>query len=185
MPKTSKTTKLTTPKEVAEETPNTLTECLDESKVKYKVKPIFDSTTEVPVINGFSGRLVYKSRKTGEVIVWENFGSEQYIELSELRNAKSSNKKFFINNWFLFDDPEVIQWLGVDQYYKNSLKLDEFDGFFEKTPDEIVEALNKMSKGQKKTIAFMARQLITDEKIDSRKVITALETGLGMELVEH
>lgn len=180
MPRSSKVTKMTP---LASE--EIIEEAVGETKVKYKVKPVLDPTTEVLVVNGFYGKLVYKSRKTGETIVWDEFGSEQYVELAELRNAKNSNKKFFMNNWLLFDDPEVIRWLGVDQYYKNALKFDEFEGFFEKTPDEITETLSTMSDGQKKSLAFMARQMISNEEIDSIKVITALETGLGIELIEH
>lgn len=176
MPKSSKVTKTA---------PMLSEEATEEAKFKYKIKPALDSTMEVPVTNGFGGKLVYKSRKTGETIVWDEFGTEQYMELSELRNAKNSNKKFFMNNWFLFDDPEVAQWLGVDQYYKNALRLEDFDGFFEKTPEEITATLNVMSKGQKKSIAFMARQMIANEEIDSIKAISALETGLGIELIEH
>ena len=43
----------------------------------------------VTVRNGFQGRLVYKSPKTGERFVWEAFGAEQDMEIGELRNAKS------------------------------------------------------------------------------------------------
>ena len=188
MPKTSKVTKTTpeNPELIKDEVNSNdfAGDTPDEPK-RYKVKPSLDPTMEVPVINGFNGKLVYKSRKTGERIEWEGFGDEQYIELAELRNAKNSYKPFFINNWFLFDDPEIIKWLGVEQYYKNALTFKEFDGFFDKPLDKIKDALSIMSKGQKKSLAFRARQMIADGTIDSIKLITALEEGLGIELVER
>lgn len=67
------------------------------------VKPVtpkdIDPSTLVVVKNGFQGKLIYKSPRTGERFAWDSFGSEQELELKELRNAKNSAKKFFMNNW--------------------------------------------------------------------------------------
>ena len=57
-----------------------------------------DPNQYVVVRNGFQGRLVYISKKTGERFVWDGFGSEQEMELRELKNARNSYKKFFENN---------------------------------------------------------------------------------------
>ena len=62
-----------------------------------------DMNQYVIVRNGFHGRLVYKSSRTGEKFVWDGFGTEQEMELKELRNAKNTSKGFFKNNWFMFD----------------------------------------------------------------------------------
>ena len=43
----------------------------------------------------------------------------------------------------------------------------------------------KLSAGQKKSVAFRAKQLIKDGKIDSIKVINALEKSLSIELIER
>ena len=106
------------------------------------------------------------------------------MELSELKNAKSSNKKFFINNWFMFDEPWIIDYLGVNQYYRFAIKIDDFDKIFEMSPAEIEETLQNVSEGQKKSIAYRARTLIAEEKIDSNKVISTLERCLGVDLIE-
>ena len=79
-----------------------------EKKAVVFTPKAFDLNQIVTVRNGFQGRLVYKSKKTGEVFIWEEFGAEQDMELAELKSARSSSKKFFINNWFVIDDPEVI-----------------------------------------------------------------------------
>ena len=44
-----------------------------------------DPNQYVTVRNGFQGRLVYKSKRTGERFVWDSFGAEQDMELSELK----------------------------------------------------------------------------------------------------
>lgn len=146
-----------------------------------------DLTTIVTVKNGFHGKLVYRSSRTHELFQWERFGDEQEMELRELRNAKSSQKKFFENNWFMFDEENcwVIPYLGLNNYYKYAINLSDFDSIFSKTPEEAKEIIGKMSKGQKSSVAYRARQLVTDGEIDSRKMIVALEEVLGVELIEH
>jgi len=140
----------------------------------------------ITVRNGFHGMLIYKSSRTGETFVWDEFGAEQEIELLELRNAKNSSKAFYINNWFMFD-PEfdwVIDYLGMRQYYKYAISIDGFDDIFKKTPAEIKKIIKEMSRGQKSSLAYRASDLIHSGEIDSRKVIAALEDALGIELIE-
>lgn len=153
---------------------------------KEPLKPkAYDPNQIVTVKNGFQGRLIYKSKKTGEVYVWENFGDEQDMDIAELRNAKNSAKDFFIQNWFMFDDEELIDYLGVRQYYKYALKIEDFDSIFTKSPDEIKDIVENLSRGQKKSLIYRAKQLIADGQIDSNRVIKALEDCLGVQLVER
>ena len=144
-----------------------------------------DLNQYIPVINGFHGMLIYVSKRTGEEFRWESFGDEQEIELIELRNAKSAAKGFFINNWFMFDDEWVIDYLGVRQYYKNAIRIEDFDNIFLKSPSEIKSIIGEMSEGQKRSAAYRARQLVNEGTIDSRKTISALEEALGIELIER
>lgn len=140
----------------------------------------------ITVRNGFHGVLVYRSRRTGELFTWDGFGTEQEIELQELRNAKNTSKDFFINNWFMFDDDFkwVIGYLGLNQYYRYAVDVDGFDEIFTKTPAEIKKIVKEMSDGQKKSLVYRATDMIASGEIDSRKVIAALEDALGVELIE-
>lgn len=152
-------------------------------KKKLSAKDV-DMSQYVVVRNGFQGKLVYKSPRTGERFVWDEFGAEQEMELRELRNARNSAKKFFINNWFMFDEDWIIDFLGVKQFYKNAVSIEDFDDIFRKKADEIKVIINGMSNGQKRSAAYRARQLIALGEIDSNKAIAALEEALGTELVE-
>lgn len=162
-----------------------------EEVVEDVKKPIIakdiDLNQLIVVRNGYQGRLVYKSPRTHEKFVWPEFGTEQMIELMELRNAKNTYKKYFINNWFMFDDEYawVIDYLGMSQYYKHSLRVDNFDDVFDKSPSDIEKIVAKLSAGQKKSLSYRARQLIADGGIDSNRAIAALEKSLGIELVER
>lgn len=158
---------------------------VSETTKKPVVPKEIDHNQIITVRNGFQGRLVYKSKRTGERWSWESFGAEQDMELSELKNARNSNKKYFINNWFMFDEDWVIDYLGMRQYYKNSLNIQDFDQLFKKPVGEIEDIISKLSEGQRKSVAYRAKQLIAEEEIDSNRVINTLEKCLGVELVER
>ena len=158
---------------------------VSETTKKPVVPKKIDPNQVITVRNGFQGRLVYKSKRTGERWSWESFGAEQDMELSELKNARNSNKKYFINNWFMFDEDWVIDYLGMRQYYKNSLNIQDFDQLFKKPVGEIEDIISKLSEGQRKSVAYRAKQLIAEEEIDSNRVINTLEKCLGVELVER
>lgn len=177
---------------VQKQASNTDGESTKETSTKRKSaqkKPIvpkdIDPNQYVVVRNGFHGRLVYKSKKTGELYIWDGFGSEQEIELRELKSAKNNSKKFFQNNWFMFEEDWIVEYLGVKQFYRNAVKIEDFDSIFEKKADEIRDVISGLSNGQKKSAAYRARQLILEGKIDSHKAITALEESLGVELIER
>lgn len=74
-------------------TQNEATEVSATTKKKISAKDV-DMTQFVVVRNGFQGRLIYKSPRTGERFIWDEFGAEQEMELRELRNARNSAKKF-------------------------------------------------------------------------------------------
>lgn len=156
-----------------------------EPKQAYKVKNTLTPNTFVTVKNGFSGRLVYKSSRTNEKFVWEEFGSEQDIELQELKNAKSAHKAYFENNWFLFDDPEVISYLGVEKFYAAALSFEDFEDLFTNSPEDVKARIATMPDGQRQSLVFKAKQMIANGTIDSMKMVNALEESLGVELIER
>ena len=173
-------TKVKVPEQATEETV-----AKQPAKRSTIVKPKkLDPEMYVTVRNGYPGLLVYKSSKTGEKFVFRRFGDEHEMELQELKKARNDAKAFFENNWFLIDDPEVIEYLGVGQYYKDAFSYDEFEALTTMTVDEVKEKMRNISNGQKVAVARYARQLINEGRIDSLKVITALEEGLGVQLTD-
>ena len=158
-----------------------------EKKPERIIPKNVDPHEYVPVHNGAQGRLIYVSPRTRERFVWEKFGDVQEMELQELRNAKASNKKFFERNWFMFDDEYswVLDYLGVRAFYRHSISIEGFDELFTKKPADVKKICSELSKGQKRSVSYRARQLIADGGIDSMKVIAALEEGLGIELIER
>ena len=143
-----------------------------------------DPSQYVVVRNGFQGMLVYKSTKTGEVFTWERYGDSVEMELRELRNARAASRAFFENNWFMFDEDWVVDYLGVRQYYKHAIHPEDFDDIFKKSPAELKKTLAELPAGVKRSVAYRASEMIASGDIDSRKTITALEEGLGITLIE-
>lgn len=186
----AKTTKPAAPKATATETmenvnaeETTVAQAESEHHVPLIAKDI-DLHQMVTVRNGFQGILIYKDKRTGMDYRWENFGDEQDMELGDLRNARGSAKKFFENNWFLFDEDWIPEYLGMSRYYKHALNSEDFDEIFKKPPEELEKTISGLSKGQRKSVAYRARQLIATGDIDSRKTVSTLERCLGVELVE-
>lgn len=169
----------------------TATESIESKQVQQEAekKPLvpkdIDPSQYVTVRNGFQGRLVYKSKRTGERFVWDSFGAEQDMELSELRNARNSNKKYFINNWFMFDEPWIVDYLGMGKYYRFAISIQDFDKLFTKPASEIEKTIANLSDGQKQSVAYRAKQLISEGGIDSNRLIATLEKCLVIELIER
>lgn len=169
----------------------TATESIESKQVQQEAekKPLvpkdINPSQYVTVRNGFQGRLVYKSKRTGERFVWDSFGAEQDMELSELRNARNSNKKYFINNWFMFDEPWIVDYLGMGKYYRFAISIQDFDKLFTKPASEIEKTIANLSDGQKQSVAYRAKQLISEGGIDSNRLIATLEKCLGIELIER
>jgi len=182
---TKKTTKSTGSTRSTSRTKSTATAPAAEPKTEAPIVPKdIDVHDTVTVRNGFQGKLIYKSPRSGERYVWESFGDEQEMELAELKNARNSSRAFFEKNWFMFDEAWIPDYLGVARYYKYALKIEDFDKLFDKSVAELEKILATMSDGQKKSVAYRARKLIADGTLDSRKMIAALEKQLGVELVE-
>jgi hypothetical protein len=141
----------------------------------------------IPVRSGFHGLLTYVNPRTKEETYWRSFGDIQDLELTDLRGVKSTCKKFYERNYFLFDDEYswVIKYLGVEKYYDHALSVKGFDELFTKTPSEIKEILARMPEGQKMSMVNGVKDKVASGEIDSFKIIKALEEGLHVNLTEQ
>lgn len=162
----------------------------EEQKKTVKEEPVgaekeekkIDESQYVTVKNGFHGRLVFISPRTGEKFYWDDYGDEQDIELRDLKGAKANSKAFFENNWFLLDD-WVIRYLGVESYYRHAVAPGNCDKLFRLPIQDLKAELSAMNGSQRSSVAVRARELIGTGDLDSLRVITALEEALGVELI--
>lgn len=172
--------KITQSIEGADKAPSTTTPI----KAAKRRKPSLKLTDSVLIRNGFHGTLVIKLPKSGFTVRLNEFGDEDYVELSDLKTLRGSSPKFFKNNWILIDDPDVIEFLRVGEFYKWAISIEEMDTLFDMETKDLIERVGKLSDGQKKTLVYTALEKIESGALDSRQKIKALEEALGVDLVE-
>ena len=140
-----------------------------------KEKPEFDRNQEVAVINGFDGKIVYTSKNGIYSFEMNSFGDKEYIPVSELIVMKNTASSFFKNNWLLFEDKKVIDYLGVSKFYQGTLSVEEIVALFDLPTDKMVETIAHMPECQKRNIRFRAVQVVSNGSIDSNKKISAIK----------
>lgn len=153
-------------------------------KAVKKKAPSYELTDSVLVRNGYHGPLIIALPKSGYTLKLASFGDEDYIEIGDLRTLRNSHPKFFKKNWLLFDDPDVIEYLHVEEFYKNALSIDGIDELFNMDIDDAVAKIAILSDGQKKTVAYTAMEKIDLKEMDSIAQIKAFEKALGCALME-
>ena len=143
--------------------------------------------TVVPVVCNVTGGAIYKSAKTiGYTIDWDDYGSVEYVELSELVSMRNTARRFFEDNWIVLEDTEnftavqLYDFLRVTKYYENAFTPETIDTIFDMNDKEIIRVVSELSKGMKDTIATRAKEKIDAKELDSNKKIEALETALNV-----
>ena len=150
---------------------------------KPKVRKAIDPNLYVSVKNGFHGSLFYKDTTTGEEHRWSEFGDEIEMTFGSLQRARSAQRKFFTENWWLIDDQEVLEALNATQYYKNALTYEDFEDLFSLKANKVKDKVSGLSRGQKRGVVYVAKQKIEDGELADLNVIRALEEALGTELI--
>jgi hypothetical protein len=178
-------TKKTTTKKVEE----TKLENKEEVKVKEKQNTTVKMRKDIPLNtmvacrNACKNRLVYISRRQmGYEVTWENFGSTEWLELSELISLKNSYPRFFKDGWLIIEDPEIIEYLGIEKYYENIINIDDFESIFSVDPKELEEKLTELPSGFRDTVIEKARELIAEKKLDSMSRIEVIEKVFNVDL---
>jgi hypothetical protein len=167
---------------------------LEKKKKEISIRNI-PLSTEVWVSNNCYNELNYISKNTGFRSTWDNFGNPQPMSLEELLIMRNTQRKFFERPWIkingfidsdyneIFSVEEILDFLQVKQYYKNSLCPDNIDEIFKLSTEEIEKRVPNMSSGTKATIVVRANDLVEKGELDSLKVILTLEKILNCEII--
>lgn len=149
---------------------------------KPKVREARDLNELISVRNNTHGVLVYVSKKNmGMEWVWNEFGDEDYLELSEVLAMRNTYPRYFKDCWVMLDK-DVLEYLGVDKYYKDIIDMENFDDIFKLTPTKLKNKLKKLPQSMRESVATRARQMIKSGKLDSIKIIKAIEQELNIDL---
>jgi len=154
-------------------------------KIQSAVKIPLD--TVIPVTCNVQGGAIYASKKiNGYIVEWDEYGSTEYMELSELVSMRNTDRRFFEDNWIICEDTEdytsmqIYDFLKVAKYYQHVFTPDDIDSIFEKDAKQIIKLISTLSDGMKSTIATRAKIKIDSKDIDSNSKIEALETALNV-----
>lgn len=143
--------------------------------------------TMVTVVCNTIGGATYISKKaSGYIVEWEDFGSEEYMELGELVAMRNTDRRFFEDNWITLEDTDeydamqLYEFLKVAKYYKNVFTSKNIDELFSYSKDKIIKTVSTLSRGMKETIAVRAKQKLDDDTLD-RNIVETLESALGFQ----
>lgn len=151
-------------------------------KITRKTVKQLDPNEMVLVRSVYQGTLCYKSIRTGLKVLWEGYGTEEWITIQELLTMKASKPVFLTKPWIIIDDVDVVKYMGLTDIYNAMVQVEDVEGMFHLPLNEIKEKINIAPKGFKTTIAETAKKMIADEKLFDIRVIKMLEEELNMEL---
>lgn len=143
--------------------------------------------TVVTVVCNTIGGATYISKKaSGYIVEWEDFGSEEYMELGELVAMRNTDRRFFEDNWIILEDTDeydamqLYEFLKVAKYYKNVFTSRNIEELFLYSKDKITKTISTLSRGMKETIAVRAKQKLDDNTLD-KNIVDVLESALGIQ----
>jgi len=154
------------------------------TKTTIKVREKLDPNTIVCVRSGHDGTVRYRG-KDGSMYIWESIGVEQDMTVAELRYIASAKSKFLSEGWLQVEDPLVIEALQLDRFCRNVMRLDEMEGIFDASVEDITAKLSKAPPEQRRSVARMARQKIQDGSLNRLDAIRAIEETLKVNLIEQ
>lgn len=153
---------------------------------KPKVHRIPLDTMVTVVCNTIGGATYISKKAAGYIVEWEDFGSEEYMELGELVAMRNTDRRFFEDNWITLEDTDeydamqLYEFLKVAKYYKNVFTSRNIDELFSYSKDKIIKTISTLSRGMKETIAVRAKQKLDDDTLD-RNIVETLESALGFQ----
>ncbi|WJJ55267.1 hypothetical protein QB910_000023 [Dabrowskivirus KKP3916] len=156
----------------------------DTTTTKRKKAVNIDHNELVEVMNGSPSKLIYKNKQTQATQEWQEYGEVQLMTVQELMNARGQQPRFFRDQWFVVLDADVINYLKLDSFYKNLMKPEELEVFFDQDADQIEESLKKLSNGAKMLVAGRARKLYEDGLLTDVHKIKAVNSALGIHIAD-
>ena len=154
-------------------------------KSKKATRNTLDTIVTV-VCNTIGGATYISKKASGYIVEWEDFGSEEYMELGELVAMRNTDRRFFEDNWIVLEDTDeydamqLYEFLKVSKYYTNVFTSRNIDELFSYSKDKIAKTISTLSRGMKETIAARAKQKLDENTLD-KNIIDILESSLGIQ----
>ena len=136
-----------------------------------------DGDEEVTVVSLCIGTLSISTEGLGKGVLYEfsNFGDEQEISFSELRDIVRSNRGFAENLIFYIKNEDVVKKLHLTSFYNKYASDDEMRSILSVDPKNAVKIYEKASAYQKENIVLM----LTNAKLEGRVVDANILSEIG------
>lgn len=139
----------------------------------------FNNDEEIDVINYTTGKCIYINPRTGTEYIWDGFGDIQPVPFGDLVVMKASKPKYMTEPILIFNDEEIIKHFGLTKLYKNILKPDEIENFYNMDEEDMVEFLINATDQTKRIIVVLTRQMIARKELDSVFTVRLIESTLN------
>ena len=143
---------------------------------KRYLKTIKDREVRVTSCNG---RVIFKSKKTGDVHKWLQTGDDLYFTVEEILTMDNQSHKFLRTPWLLIDDEEVVEALGLKEMYELIERVQDIDTFVTLPLDEIEADVQKLTKGFKNNLARLVSEKVENKELRDIMVIRKFEELLS------
>lgn len=121
-------------------------------------KPQLGPNELVEIMNNSAGVLIYTSKRSGNQWVFEHRGATDFMEVQELVTMRSSQPKFFKNNWIKVLDEDVVEQLRLGHFYKDTLDPEKLEDVFDLPVDEVSNLIDRVPLSDKIIILHESRK---------------------------
>lgn len=154
-------------------------------KIEKNAAKEYAPTDLINCISITTGYMNYQGRKTGTVYSWENTGDITAIEYQDLRAAMLSRSTYIYSPLFIIDDDELLElpeWSAVKKLYEDMYSPEDLGKIFSLGINEMVDVIQRLPVGAKKSLVNLARTMMVDGRLDSLQKIRRIDEILGTEL---
>ena len=126
----------------------------------------------------------YTCPTTVETFSWLEVGDNQEMTYKQLRIMKSKYPRYFSEKWLQPLDEVVVKKLGLDQYFKNQIKREDYRLLFGSDVSAVKKLLSELSVQAKEEMKDKIVNYVKTGKIENAKIIRLLEKQFGIDLME-
>ena len=143
---------------------------------KKPVKKVFAKDELITCHSIAVGQTFMTGIKTGNTYIFESMGAEAEIEYQDLIAAVNINSKFLFKPLIVVDDVDFInQSPKLKKYYDSMYSINDLAKIFQYSPAKIKQELDRLPEGAKDSIKSLTSEYIAKGKLDSVRVIKALD----------
>lgn len=109
-----------------------------------------------------------KGHGNGEVYKFKDFGDDQMIPYSDLKDVIRNNKSFTVNGNYYICDETVIEKQRLKKAYEQIVSKEQFDSLFTEQRDKFLRIFEKMMPAQQLIFSeILVDKLVEGEDIDA------------------